>query len=92
MRKKRLVDKKIKKHTDGECYFCGENDYDLLDVHRIIPGEEGGKYTEYNTLTACANCHRKIHSGKIQILGKYPTYTGKDVLHYITEDGEEKWE
>jgi len=51
----------------------------------------GGTYHDRNTVTVCANCHRKIHSGRIKIFGKYMT-TGKKlwVLHFF-EDGEEKW-
>ncbi len=82
--------KQINKKIDGKCYFCGEDDYDLLDSHRIIPGSEGGKYTEYNTLTTCATCHRKCHSGRIKIEGRHYSTAGRYILHYF-EDGEEKW-
>ena len=44
-----------KKKIDKCCYFCEEKDYSVLDVHRIVPGEDGGKYTDFNTLTCCAN-------------------------------------
>ena len=78
------------KRTDRECYFCHETDYDLLDAHRIIPGNEGGKYTRYNTVICCSLCHRKIHAGRIKIIGKHFTTGGNFIFHY-TEDGEEKW-
>jgi hypothetical protein len=89
-RKRTLINKKYKKLYEKVCYICGEDDYDLLDVHRIIPGEEGGKYTEHNSLVMCANCHRKSHSGRIKMDRKYQSTTGRTVLHYW-EDGEEKW-
>jgi len=79
-----------KKKIDKCCYFCEERDYSVLDVHRIVPGEEGGTYTDFNTLTCCANCHRKCHSGVIKILGKYYSTSGKYVVNYI-ENNEEKW-
>lgn len=85
--KKGLINKKAKKHYDKKCYFCDESNYDLLDVHRIIPGEEGGLYTEFNSLTVCANHHRLIHSGKIKIDKKYTSSRGV-VLHYWLEDKE----
>ena len=88
-RQKKLIDKKAKKRRDGACYFCGEKDYDLLDVHRIVEGQDGGKYTEFNTVTACCKCHRKIHSGKIEVFRKYFSTSGHHILHYIDEDGEE---
>lgn len=73
-----------------KCLFCGESDYDLLDVHRILPGEQGGTYHDRNTVCSCALCHRKAHSGRIVIQGKYLSTSGEWVLHYV-EDGEEKW-
>ena len=83
--------KQIKKLVDKKCYFCGCDNYDLLDVHRLIPGEEGGKYTEWNMLTTCCMCHRKIHAGQIKIIGKHYSTTGRYILHYFNESGEEIW-
>lgn len=83
--------KKLMKRIDRECQFCGEDDYDLLDLHRIIPGHKGGKYTRHNTVTCCALCHRKIHAGKITIFGKLSSTKGT-VLHYINEAGEEQFQ
>lgn len=88
---KKLSKQQIKKLSDKKCYLCGEQEYKLLDAHRIIEGQDGGKYNWWNTLTLCVGCHRKIHTGIIRILGKYHC-TGKQlsVLHY-EENGEEKW-
>ena len=72
-----------------KCFFCEIDDYALLDVHRIIPGEDGGTYTEANTVVCCANCHRKIHNRQIVIDRKYSSTKGV-VLHYW-EGEEEKW-
>lgn len=91
MRKKKLVNKVFKKKADRECYFCGEKEYCTLDVHRILPGEKGGVYTEFNTVTICGNCHRKVHDGKIKIDRKYYS-TGGWILHYFDESGEEHWD
>ena len=84
--------KQIKKLSDKKCYFCSESDYSLLDVHRIIEGKDGGKYQEANMVTVCCKCHRKIHSGKIKIFRKYTTSLGRIVLHFIDENGVEKFE
>jgi hypothetical protein len=84
------VNKKVRKKVEGRCYFCTCDDYALLDVHRIVPGEEGGQYTDYNTVVVCSNCHRRCHSGSIKILGKHFSSSGKYVLNYI-EDGVERW-
>ena len=82
--------KQIFKRMDRACHFCKEEDYALLDAHRIIPGCEGGKYTRANTVTSCVKCHRKIHEGRIVILGRHYTTAGVYILHYI-EDDVEKW-
>lgn len=90
-RKRKLINKKIKKLVDKKCKFCKQSEYCVLDVHRIIPGSEGGEYTEHNTLTVCAVCHRKIHDGIIKIDRKYPSTIGW-ILHYFDEQGNEFWD
>ena len=89
--RKKLIDKKIKKLIDGRCKFCGCDVYELLDVHRITEGKDGGKYTEHNTVTACSLCHRKIHAGIIKVDRKYFSTRGW-VLHYFDENGVEKYD
>jgi len=84
------MQKKIKKKVDKKCYFCNEDDYNLLDVHRILPGEKNGKYTQNNTVVCCANCHRRIHAGQIKI-DRWCLSTKGRVLHYFME-GEERFD
>lgn len=91
MRKKRLINKVVKKKCDGCCYLCGQDDYCQLDVHRIIEGKDGGEYTDFNTITTCVSCHRKIHDGQIIVFRKYFSTSGKYVLHYIDENGKEQF-
>ena len=86
----RLINKKVKKLTEGKCYFCDVDDYAQLNVHRIVYGEDGGEYTDHNSLVVCANCHARIHDEQIVIDRKYNSTSGKTVLHYW-ENGEEKW-
>lgn len=81
----------IKKLHDGQCLFCKEDDYTILDAHRIVPGTEGGEYHNENILTVCANCHRLIHSGSIVIDRKYLSTNGKLIVHYWRGE-EEFWE
>jgi len=40
-----------------------------LEVHHIIPKEEGGKDSIYNLTTLCEECHKKAGEGKIVIDG-----------------------
>jgi len=87
---KRLVNKKAKKKFEGKCYFCPEDDYNLLDLHRIVEGANGGVYSDFNTIVCCANCHRRMHSKQIIVDRKYYSTSGKWVLHYWIND-EEHW-
>lgn len=91
MRKKKLVNKKIKKLIDKKCKFCNESNYCTLDVHRIVPGMDDGIYSDFNTVTTCVNCHRKIHNGIIKIDKKYQSTKGL-ILHYFDENGNEHWD
>jgi len=79
----------ITKLYEKKCYFCGENEYKLLDCHRVYEGEDGGTYHPLNTVVTCALCHRKIHAGIIKIDRKYLS-TGGLVLHYFI-NGKEYW-
>jgi hypothetical protein len=89
-RKKTLINKKIYKLSQGECRICKEKDPALLDVHRLIPGKEGGKYTPQNSSCICCRCHRKVHDGQIIITKYYPSSTGQYLLGII-ENGQEKF-
>lgn len=80
------MDKKSFKRSGRKCLICNEDDYDILDVHRIKFGKE---YKYWNTTILCANCHRKVHSGKIIIEGKYMSSVGP-IIHYFI-DGKEYW-
>lgn len=89
MSNKRISLQKHIKLVERKCQICDEDNYDLLDAHRITPGSEGGKYTKHNTVCLCSNCHRKVHAGLITIDGKFESTKGT-VLHYFI-DGEEFW-
>ena len=87
----RIRNKKSFKRFAGKCAFCDESDYDALDVHRIFEGHKGGIYDSRNAIVTCANCHRKIHGDKIQIIKKHISY-GESlfVIEYI-ENSETKY-
>lgn len=87
--KKRLSFQQCRKRIEKACQLCGESNYDVLDVHRIVPATEGGKYRKHNTLCICCHCHRRIHAGEIVIEGKYKS-TGGEVVHFF-DNGEEIW-
>jgi len=87
-RKKKLIDKVVEKKFAKRCFFCEIEDYALLDVHRLIPGNLNGQYTSANTIVSCSNCHRRIHDGQIKIDRKYNSTSGSWVLHYWENDTE----
>lgn len=89
---KKVINKSYKKHIDKKCYFCNCDKYELLDVHRILEGCNGGQYTENNTITVCCLCHRKIHAGLIKVYRKYLNSKGILILHYIDENGVEHFD
>jgi hypothetical protein len=71
-----------------KCFFCGEENYSLLDAHRIMPR---GVYHFKTVLCCCANCHRKCHSKNIIVEDrKYTTTLGENIIHYW-ENGQEFW-
>lgn len=90
MARKKLIDKKAKKLHEGKCRFCEVSDYSLLDVHRIVEGADGGRYTEGNCVVVCSNCHRRVHAGEIKIDRFFYSTSGRWRLRFW-ENGEEKW-
>lgn len=89
---RKLINKIFKKKTEGCCFFCNEKDYALLHVHRISFEDEVNRYTDFNTIVVCANCHCRIHDGQILIDRKYFSTNGKYVLHYWIVNGNSKEE
>jgi hypothetical protein len=90
MRRTKLVNKQAFKHAAGQCRICKEPGYEVLNVHRILPGAEGGKYTEGNSACVCANCHNKIHANQI-VIDRYYYSTAGWLLRIIDENGEERF-
>lgn len=78
-----------RKRHDGKCFFCPESDYDALQCHRIVPGEDGGTYHWDNTLTLCANCHAKVTAGAITVVARRRSTRGSVIQCVV--DGEERF-
>ena len=85
MKKKRYSRQYIKKKTDGKCFICSEDNYKVLDAHRII---EGGTYHKSNVLTLCVKCHRLTHNGDIKFDRKYNSTSGHPVVHFWYKEQE----
>jgi len=84
-----IQDKKAFKESQKQCRLCGNDIYSTLDVHRITPGEDDGKYHETNSICTCSNCHRRVHSGEIVIDRYYQSTSGKKMLRIIRNGKEE---
>lgn len=82
----KLSKQQLFKRIEKKCQICGEDKYELLDVHRIVPQSH---YTEKGTVVLCVSCHRKCHTGLLEIIAKNYSTSGKYVITYI-ENGEEK--
>lgn len=66
------------------CAICQEDNYVLLDTHRIVEGRE---YSEGNCIALCCRCHRKHHMGQINI--KEKRYTTNGYVLIYEENGED---
>lgn len=79
----KIINKKNFKKYAKKCFFCNENNLNILDVHRILEGKNHGTYHSINVLVVCSNCHRKIHSEEIKIIKKHIAYNSKS--NYLIE-------
>lgn len=86
-RKSKPTKQQCKKLFDGSCFLCKESNYNLLDAHRII---YGGVYENYNLVTLCKNCHRRVHCNEVKFDRKYYSTKGIWILHWW-RDNEEFW-
>jgi hypothetical protein len=65
--------KKIKK-LPVICEICGEKDKSALQEHHIVERTEiNSTNHDYNLAIICASCHCKVHSGRIKIIGIFPS-------------------
>lgn len=72
----RLQRKKVLSRDACECQFCGmaESTHKTihsqgLDIHHIIPENEGGSDHPENLITLCRGCHSQLESITQKILG-----------------------
>ncbi len=65
-----MRNKKLEKY---ECEICGTKDKPTLHAHHIIPRTDlNCTNNNMNLAIICSNCHAKIHSGIIEIIGVFP--------------------
>ena len=56
----------------GRCQICGFSNC-TMDAHHIKPVKDDGETTIDNLIFVCPNCHRLIHTGKIEVFN-HATY------------------
>jgi 5-methylcytosine-specific restriction protein A len=63
-----IVSEYAKRRAGGSCQLCNlpapfknHNGEPYLEIHHIVPIEEGGPDTIGNVAALCPNCHRKMH-------------------------------
>ena len=85
-----FISKKYQKLIHGKCQLCENNNQCELDVHRILEGKNGGKYSYDNTVILCSSHHRQQQSGQIKIIGWVNSTKGR-LLHWIDENNKENF-
>ena len=71
------------------CEICGESNKKILQNHHIVERSETNcDNSDFNLATLCPNCHTKIHTKLIRIIGVFPsTKNGGRLLIYVNELG-----
>jgi len=88
--KEPFISKQAFKRRSRECRICGEDDYEVLECHRIEEGCNGGKYENTNCVCLCSSCHTRVTKGIIITL-RWVHSTKGNLLFIIDENGEEKF-
>lgn len=67
------VSENARRNANGLCQLCGlpapftgHDGQPYLELHHIVPLEEGGSHTTGNLVALCPNCHRKMHVLNLQ--------------------------
>ena len=61
--KARILKEKLSKIRGGICEKCGNDNYNILQIHHILERCNGGTNDESNLLILCPNCHMTEHLG-----------------------------
>jgi HNH endonuclease len=73
------------------CLLCGESRYHALQCHRVVPGENGGKYRVGNVVVLCGNCHGLVTAGVVRIHSLHLSTSYPYVARVTDETGQERW-
>ena len=65
-----------------KCQICG--DQQILCTHHILGRKIYKPNHKDNLVNCCDNCHRKVHAGRIKIMGWYQATNGRELLYEYT--------
>ena len=66
-----------------KCEICGLKDSSILHRHHIIPQRDSRCSNNDNNLAIlCPNCHSKVHTGELIIIGVYQSTDGKSLVWF----------
>ena len=85
---------------DNKCCICGFNSYpEALDFHHVNPEEKEFPLSSNvmkslekqlkeakKCILVCANCHRGIHAGYIEIPKNYKLYSNMSITFYESDE------
>lgn len=63
-----------KEHDPQECYKCGATEN--LHIHHIIPVMAGGLNGDWNLMTLCQSCHKKVENRTQEFVTRHLDVTG----------------
>ncbi len=58
-----FLKEKLCAERGGKCEMCGYENYNILQIHHIIPKADGGTDESRNLMILCPNCHMEEHHG-----------------------------
>jgi len=67
------------------CEVCGNTNKKILHRHHIVPrANANSDNSDWNLAILCPNCHSATHCEQINIIGVFPSTSGK-ILVYVKD-------
>lgn len=73
--------------TKKACEICGLADLSIIHRHHIIPQSDPRCTNSHDNLAClCPNCHSKVHTGELIIIGVYPSTDGRCLVWFKSNE------
>jgi len=73
----------MKRRPKIKCEICNLKKPEILHRHHIIPRTDPRcSNSDINIAILCPNCHHRVHTGELTIIGVYDTTVGTQVLWF----------